>query len=432
MKIGIIGSGYVGLVTGACLAHLGHTVICIDQDKKKIQALRSGKVPFYEPGLQEMVTTNVAAKRLSFSSEITAIVNRCEVLFISVNTPAKPNGEADLSFVGKVAKQIAKHLKKYCLIVEKSTIPVGTGEWVRRTIMRNVKKGVHFDVASNPEFLREGSAVHDFLQPDRIVIGVSTGRAEKIFRSLYSPLKTSLIVTDIKSAELIKHASNSFLATKISFVNAVSRICDATGADIEKVALGMGLDPRIGKQFLRAGIGFGGSCFPKDVSAFLHISEKLGVRFELLADVLRINDAQARYFVEKIKNSVKNLRGKTIGILGLAFKSDTDDMRCAPSVPIIRMLQKEGARIQAYDPQATEKAAALMPDVDYMATPYHAARGAHAVAVLTEWSEFLNLDWDRLKKNMKGRFFFDGRNMFQADEMKKNGFRYHCIGRPTL
>ncbi|MFA7254763.1 MAG: UDP-glucose/GDP-mannose dehydrogenase family protein [Candidatus Omnitrophota bacterium] len=432
MKIGIIGSGYVGLVTGACLAHLGHTVTCVDQDKVKIQTLKKGKIPFYEPGLVEMVRENVAAKRLSFTTEILRIVNRCEILFICVNTPPKPHGGADLSFVGKVAKQIATHLRQYCLIVEKSTVPVETGEWVRQTIKRNVRKGVHFDVASNPEFLREGSAIHDFLQPDRIVIGVSSERAEKIFRALYNPLKAPVIVTDIKSAELIKHAANSFLAAKISFVNALSRICDAVGADIEKVALGMGLDPRIGKQFLKAGVGFGGSCFPKDVSAFLHISEKLGARFELLADVLRINDAQAKYFVEKIKNSMKTLRGKTIGVLGLAFKPDTDDMRSAPSIPIIQMLQKEGARVKAYDPQASTKAATLLQDVDYVKTPYEVGHGAHAIAVLTEWSEFLNLDWEHLKKSMKDRFFFDGRNMFSPAEMKRQGFHYFSIGRPSV
>ncbi len=431
MKIGIIGSGYVGLVTGACLAHLGHRVICVDQDKVKIRTLKKGKIPFYEPGLMEMVLENVTAKRLFFTTEISRIVDHCEVLFICVNTPPKPNGEADLSFVETVAKQIATHLRKYCLIVEKSTVPVETGEWVRQTIKRYIKKDVHFDVASNPEFLREGSAIHDFLQPDRIVIGVSSTRAEKIFRMLYSPLKAPMIVTDIKSAELIKHAANSFLATKISFTNAVSRICDAVGADIEKVALGMGLDARIGKQFLKAGVGFGGSCFPKDVSAFLHISEKLGARFELLADVLRINDAQAKCFVEKIKNSMKTLRGKTVGVLGLAFKPDTDDMRSAPSIPIIQMLQKEGVRVKAYDPQAACKASSILKGVDYVNTPYEVGHGAHAIAVLTEWSEFLNLDWEHLKKSMKGRFFFDGRNMFSPAEMKKHGFHYFSIGRPS-
>ncbi|HNX68475.1 MAG TPA: UDP-glucose/GDP-mannose dehydrogenase family protein [Candidatus Omnitrophota bacterium] len=431
MKIGIVGAGYVGLVTGACFAHLGHTVTCVDHDAEKVRTLKNGKIPFYEPGLMEMVLENVGAKRLKFTTEIAKIVNRCEVLFICVHTPPRPDGGADLSFVEKVAKQIATQLKKYCLIVEKSTVPVETGEWVRNTIKRNVRKGVEFDVASNPEFLREGSAIHDFSSPDRIVIGVASARAEKILRKIYSPLKAPIVVTDIKSAELIKHASNSFLAAKISFANALSRVCDAVGADVDKVSLGMGLDPRIGPQFLKAGIGFGGSCFPKDLSAFLHISEQLGVRFELLADVLKINDLQAKYFVEKIRNSLRSLKGKTIGVLGLAFKPDTDDMRSAPSVPILQMLQKDGARIQAYDPQAVVKCRDIFKGVHYTVDPYEAVRGADAVAVLTEWSEFLNLDWPRFRRLMKGRFFFDGRNMFQPVDMKKNGFQYISIGRPS-
>lgn len=431
MKIGIIGSGYVGLVTGTCLAHLGHSVICVDQDAEKVHTLKNGKIPFYEPGLMEMVLENVAAKRLSFTVDIARIVNRCEVLFICVHTPSRPNGEADLRFVEKVAKQIATHLRKYCLVVEKSTVPVETGEWVFRTIKRNVRRGVQFDVASNPEFLREGSAIHDFLQPDRIVIGVSNARAEKILRKLYSPLKAPIITTDIKSAELIKHASNSFLATKISFANALSRVCDVVGADVDKVTQGMGLDSRIGGQFLKAGIGFGGSCFPKDLSAFLHISEQLGARFDLLADVLRVNETQKEYFVQKIQKAIPNLKGRTIGILGLVFKPDTDDMRSAPSIPIIQMLQKEGVRIQAYDSQATPKCRKLFKEVSFAESPYEAARGAHAVAVLTEWKEFLNLDWKRLRHMMKANYFFDGRNMFQPEEMKKNGFHYISVGRPS-
>ncbi len=431
MKIGIIGAGYVGLVTGACLAHLGHMVRCVDHDAEKIRVLKHGKVPFYEPGLQEMVSENVAAKRLSFTTAITEIVNRCDILFICVHTPSKENGEADLTFVENVSREIARHLKKYSLIVEKSTVPVETGEWVQKTIKRNIRKGVPFDVASNPEFLREGSALHDFLEPDRIVIGVENARAEKMLRKLYSSLKAPLIVTDIKSAELIKHASNSFLAAKISFANALSRVCDAVGADVEKVVLGMGLDPRIGKQFLKAGIGFGGSCFPKDLSAFLHISEQLGTRFELLADVLKINREQASYFTQKIQNGMKSLKNKTLCVLGLSFKPDTDDMRSAPSIPIIETLQKEGAKIQAYDPQAMPKANKLFKNVKFSATPYEAARGAQAIVVLTEWSEFLNLDWKRLKHEMAGLYFFDGRNMFQPSEMKKHGFHYTSIGRPS-
>lgn len=432
MKIGIIGSGYVGLVTGACLAHLGHTVVCVDQDEAKIRTLKKGKVPFYEPGLLEMVRENVAASRLSFTSEIARVVNYCETLFICVNTPPRPQGDCDLRFVGKVAKQIATHLRSYCLIVDKSTVPVETGEWVRRTIQQHIKKNVRFDVASNPEFLREGSAIHDFLQPDRIVVGVASGRAEKIFRALYSSLKAPMIVTDIKSAELIKHAANSFLAMKISFANAVSRVCDVVGADIEKVTLGMGLDPRIGKQFLKAGVGFGGSCFPKDVKAFLHISGKLGVRFDLLSEVLRINEEQAQFFVQKVKKQLRSLNGKTLGVLGLAFKPDTDDMRSAPSISIIQMLQKEGAEVRAFDPRAMDKSQKLFKGVEFTADAFEAAKGAHALVFLTEWNEFLNLDWARLKRSMKARFIFDGRNMFQPEEMKKRGFRYFSIGRPPV
>lgn len=430
MKIGVIGAGYVGLVTGACFANLGHTVICVDNDPKKLKALRAGNIPFYEPGLYEMVSDNVAAHRLSFASSIASIANHCEMLFICVHTPPCPDGGADLSFVEKVAKEIAKHLRKYCLIVDKSTVPVETGEWVFKTIQKNIRKGVSFDVASNPEFLREGSAIHDFTAPDRIVIGVSSARAEKLFRQLYATMKAPMIVTDIKSAELIKHAANSFLATKISFANALARVCDAVGADVEKVTLGMGLDPRIGHQFLRAGIGFGGSCFPKDVSAFLYISRKLGVRFDLLNEVLRINEAQPLYFVQRIQKRLGSLKGKTLCVFGLAFKSDTDDMRCAPSLSVIPALQKAGARIRAHDPQAIPKAKELLKGVEFETDPYAAAKGAHAVLLLTEWKEFLNLDWKKIQKILKGKYLFDGRNMFVPHEMRKKGFHYVSIGRP--
>lgn len=432
MKIGVIGAGYVGLVTGACLARLGHTVICVDNDEQKIHTLKNGKIPFYEPGLYEMVMDNVAVKRLSFATRIAKIVNHCEVIFICVNTPPKPDGSTDLTYIGNVTKEIAKHLKKYCLIVDKSTVPVQTGEWVYKTIRKYIPKKITFDVASNPEFLREGSAIEDFLKPDRIVIGVSSARAERIFRKLYGSMKAPVIVADIKSAELIKHASNSFLATKISFANALSRICDAVGADVERVTLGMGFDPRIGNQFLRAGAGFGGSCFPKDLSAFLHISDQLGVRFELLAEVLRINETQAQYFVEKILDEMKSLKGKTVGVLGLAFKSDTDDMRCAPSLAIIPMLQKYGAVVHAYDPQAMHKSKAIFQGVKFAANAHEAVKGAHAIVLLTEWKEFLNLDWKQLRHLMKQSFFFDGRNMFQPEDMKRNGFRYVSIGRPAI
>lgn len=429
MKIGIIGSGYVGLVTGTCLAHLGHQVLCIDKDAEKITLLRQGRSPIYEPGLEEMIRENRARKRLDFSTQIVQAVRRCEILFICVNTPPKDNGEADLSFVENVAREIAENLKEYRLVVEKSTVPVQTGEWVYKTIRENQARRSFFDVASNPEFLREGSAVHDFLNPDRIILGVSGPKAEQILRKLYEPLGGKIVVTDLKSAEIIKHASNSFLATKISFINAVARICDAAGADIEKVAEGMGLDPRIGPTFLKAGIGFGGFCFPKDLSAFLRISEKLGVRFDLLQEVLNINEAQKNYFVQKIEKALWNIKDKTLGILGLAFKPNTDDIRFAPSIDIIRRLLKEGANIQAYDPAATSKFRRLFKQVRYVKTPYDALRGADALVLITEWEEFSSLDFKRIKKLMRQPFIVDGRNLYSPEDMIKLGFRYYGIGR---
>jgi UDPglucose 6-dehydrogenase len=430
MKIAVVGAGYVGLVTGACFASLGHTVVCVDNVPEKIHSLKAGQIPFYEPGLHEMVADNVAAKRLSFTTEISHVVNRCEIIFICVHTPPQPDGGADLTFVEKVAKQIAVHLRKYCLVVDKSTVPVETGEWVYKTIQRYARKGVQFDVASNPEFLREGSAIRDFKMPDRIVVGVSSTKAEKIFRRLYGTMKAPLVVTDIKSAELIKHAANSFLAMKISFANALSRVCDAVGADVEKVTLGMGLDPRIGSQFLRAGVGFGGSCFPKDVSAFLYIAKHLGVPFNILEEVLRINEAQADFFVDMVKKKLKKLDGKTVAVLGLAFKSDTDDMRCAPSLRIIPALQKAGAKIRAYDPQAMAKSHSLFKKVHFASDAYDAAKGADAVLLLTEWKEFFNLEWKKILRLAKGKYLFDGRNMLVPHEMRKIGFHYTSIGRP--
>ncbi|MFZ5802780.1 MAG: UDP-glucose dehydrogenase family protein [Candidatus Omnitrophota bacterium] len=429
MKIGVIGSGYVGLVTGTCFAHLGNEVICVDNNAKKIAMLKKGKSPIYEPGLSEMIRHHYKEKRLRFTESIAEAVAFAEVLFICVNTPPKENGEADLSFVENVCHEIARHMKSYRLIVEKSTVPVETGFWVQKTIKENRRQGVGFDVASNPEFLREGSAISDFLNPDRIVVGVSSKKAETLLRKLYKPLKAPLLVTDIKSAELIKHASNSFLASKISFINMVARICDEVGADVDQVAKGMGMDPRIGSSFLKAGIGFGGFCFPKDLAAFLHMSEKAGHRFDLLSEVLKINEEQQRYFVAKVRKALWNLKGKTIAILGLAFKPDTDDMRFAPSIEIIRELQDEGCRIQAYDPEAMERAREELKSVTYAKTPYEAVENADALLVLTEWKEFSGLDYSKVKKKMRHAVLFDARNMFDAETMRKIGFRYYGIGR---
>ncbi len=431
MDIAIIGSGYVGLVTGTCFAHLGHNVLCVDNNKDKVAALKRGKIPIYEPGLEQMIRENTRDGRLQFTTSIAEAVRKCELLFISVNTPPKDNGEADLSFVENVSREIAKNLRTYRLIIEKSTVPVQTGEWIYKTIRARVKTTL-FDVASNPEFLREGSAIHDFLKPDRIILGVSSLRAEKILRNLYEPFKVPVVVTNLASAEIIKHASNSFLATKISFVNMLARICDLAGADVEQVAKGMGLDPRIGPNFLKAGIGFGGFCFPKDLSAFLRMSEKLGARFGLLQEVLDVNETQKAYFVKKIEAAVWNLRGKKVGVLGLAFKADTDDMRFAPSIDILQALQKEDVEIQAYDPQAMSNARKIFHGVRFVRSPYEAARGADALLVLTEWSEFLALDFKRIMKQMHRPLLIDGRNLYSPAEMKRLGFEYHSVGRPAF
>lgn len=429
MKVGVIGSGYVGLVTGVCFSHLGHQVICVDNNLEKIELLKKGKSPIYEPGLDQMITESLRKKKISFTSSIRDAVTNSEILFICVNTPPRDNGEADLSYVENVCRDIAKNLKKYRLIVEKSTVPVETGQWIQKTMQSVVGDKTLFDVASNPEFLREGSAIHDLLNPDRVVIGVSSSRAEKLLRELYKPFVSKLLVTDIKSAEIIKHASNSFLATKISFINAVSRICDAAGADVENVARGMGLDPRIGASFLKAGIGFGGFCFPKDLSAFLRMSEKLGAPFNLLEEVLKINDTQKEYFIRKIESRLWNLKSKTLAVLGIAFKANTDDIRYAPSLDIIQKLQAQGVKIQAYDPQAMRHAKKLLKHVTFCKNPYGAAKNADALVLLTEWKEFLDLDYSKIKKLLNDPIIFDGRNALDPSKMRRLGFEYISIGR---
>ncbi len=429
MKISIIGTGYVGLVTGACFAELGHDVICIDNDISKIQALKKLQVPFYEPGLEEMVRCHVRKGRLSFSGQIAHGVRKSDVVFIAIGTPPKENGEADLTGIENVVRTIAKSMRSYRLIVEKSTVPVDTGCRVRQTIEICKAKHVPFDVASNPEFLREGRAIHDFLHPDRIVIGVESAKAEKILRQLYAGIRAPLIVTDIKSAELIKHASNSFLALKISYINAVARVCEAAGADVERVAEGMGMDGRIGRAFLDAGIGFGGFCLPKDLEAFVRISQKLGYDFGLLKEAKRINESQKELFVRKIENSLWNIKDKTIAVAGLAFKPNTDDMRFAPSVDIISMLQQLGARVRACDPQAAKKARRLLRRVVFCRDVYEAARGSDCLIIVTEWDEFKKMDLKRIKKLLKQPIIIDGRNTFEPAMLKRMGFSYVCMGR---
>ncbi|UCG29680.1 MAG: UDP-glucose/GDP-mannose dehydrogenase family protein [candidate division WOR-3 bacterium] len=429
MRICMIGTGYVGLVSGTCFAEIGHEVICVDNDKNKIDVLQSGGMPIYEPGLDELVKKNVKAGRLSFTTNTGEGVDKSLFVFIAVGTPPKDNGDPDLSSIEQVAIEIGAAMRDYKIIIEKSTVPVQTGQWVRMVVERFNKHGSEFDVASNPEFLREGSAINDFLYPDRIVLGVESKRAEQKLLELYDPVDAPKIVTDIASAELIKHASNSFLSTKISFINALSVICEKSGGDVTKVAEGMGLDKRIGCDFLNAGAGFGGFCFPKDLKAFIGISAKLGYDFRLLKEVENINEEQMLRVVKKTEELVWNLRDKKIGILGLAFKPKTDDMRFAPSITIINALMNEGATVKAYDPVAMERAKKVMPDIEYCDNAYDVAKGVDAIVLVTEWDEFAKMDLQKVKEMMRQPVFVDGRNVFEPAEMQKLGFIYVGIGR---
>ena len=430
MKISVIGSGYVGLVTGACFSELGNSVICVDNDKVKIKKLKSGIMPIYEPGLSELVRRNVKQRRLSFTSDIRSAVKKSEIVFIAVGTPPKDNGEADLASVEHVAKEIALAMNSYTLIVEKSTVPVNTGEWIGHTIKVFNKRGIKFDVASNPEFLREGTAIKDFMNPDRVVLGVETRKAAEILRALYAPLKAPIVVTDIRSAEIIKHAANSFLAMKISFINAISNVCDRIGADVSEVAKGIGLDKRIGEKFLNAGIGFGGFCFPKDLSAFIRISEKAGYDFGLLKEVEKVNAAQKLALIKKVENIIWNLPGKTVSVLSLAFKPDTDDLRYAPALDVIEMLREQGVKVKVYDPIAMDKAKSILKkSVTFCKDAYDAAKGSDCLIIATEWSEFKELDLRKIKKLMKQHVIVDGRNIYDPAEVKKSGFTYMGMGR---
>jgi len=429
MKISIIGTGYVGLSTATVFAELGNDVIGADIDKDKIENLNRGIMPIFEPGLKELVERNIKEKRLRFTHNNKEAIDHGEIIFICVGTPPKANGETDLKYIEKVALEIANTISSYKIIVHKSTVPVETGKKVKEIVKSNIKKDVDFDVVSNPEFLREGSAIKDTMNPDRIVIGTDSKKAEEIMKKLYSPLKSPIIITDIKSAELIKHASNAFLATKISFINAVSRICELSEADIEKVAEGMGYDKRIMRDFLNAGIGYGGFCFPKDVQAFIKIAEQYGYDFQLLKATHSINEQQKKHFVNKIKNELKDINDKKIGVLGLAFKPNTDDMRFAPSIHIIEELQKEGGKIRAYDPEAMDKSKITLNDIEYCKDPYEAAKDSDVLLILTEWNEFKELDLEKMKSLMKNPLIIDGRNIYNPQEMKKLGFKYISIGR---
>ena len=431
MDIAIIGSGYVGLVTGACFADVGHNVICVDNDLEKVKLLQAGKVPIYEPGLEEVIHRNVSAHRLRFSGSIQDGVDNSQVIFIAVPTPQQANGDVDLSFLEKVAREIADVLTNYRVIVDKSTVPVKTGEKVAESIKRYNRHGANFDVVSNPEFLREGCAVADLMSPDRIVIGAQSEHAIDQMKKLYEPFMAPILVTDINSAELIKHCANSFLALKISYINAVSAICEASGADVEKVADGIGMDHRISRDFLNAGIGYGGSCFPKDIAAFITISERLGVPFHLLKEVQRINTAQKERFLKTIRETLWVLREKRIAVWGLTFKPDTDDVRSSVAIALVADLLREGAHVVAYDPKGMEKARALkaIAGAEFVPSALDAVNNAEALILATEWNEFANVDLAAVKEKMRTPIVFDGRNLLDPETMRHLGFHYYSIGR---
>jgi UDPglucose 6-dehydrogenase len=429
MKLTIIGTGYVGLVTGSCFAEVGHEVICVDNNLEKVKLLQTGGLPIYEPGLEELVKRNVAAGRLHFTDSTAEGVEKSEVVFIAVPTPPLPDGSVDLSFMEKVAREIAQAMTSYKIVVDKSTVPVKTGDKVAETIKRYCRTQVEFDVVSNPEFLREGFAVGDLMKPDRIVVGTRNERPVPAMRSVYEPFQAPIIFTDINSAELIKHAANSFLALKISYINAISIICEATGANVQEVANGMGMDLRIGRRFLDAGIGFGGSCFPKDLSAFIKISEQVGYDFRLLKEVQRVNAGQMDRFLKKIADTLWVLKDKTIGVLGLAFKQNTDDVRMSPAVDLCQRLQREGARLRVHDPQAMPKAGEVLKQVTFVEDMNAVADGCDALIIATEWPEFKKLDLVRARKSMTAPILFDGRNLFDVREMEAMGFIYKSVGR---
>jgi len=433
VNICVVGTGYVGLVTGAVFADLGNDVICVDNVREKIEGLKQGRMPIYEPGLEEMVARNVTDGRLTFTTSLADAVKRSELIFIAVGTPAKTNGETDLSAVEDVARAIARAMDSYKVIVNKSTVPVGTGDLVREIIAKNQPKPVAFDVVSNPEFLREGSAIEDTLRPDRIVIGAPTQQVAMTLLELYAQLGRPMIITDVPSAEMIKYASNAFLAAKISFVNAIANVCELAGADVTQVIKGLGLDPRIGPAFLQAGLGFGGACLPKDVESLVQTAATLGYDFKLLKSVAEINRERAQHFVETMRKALGPLDDKVIAVLGLAFKPNTDDMREAKSVEVVALLHEAGATIKAYDPVATENARRLLPrGVTYCASPYEAAEKADALALVTEWNEFKFLNLERLRSLMRRPVIFDGRNFYEPDRMRRLGFEYYSVGRRPI
>ncbi|MBD3164869.1 nucleotide sugar dehydrogenase [Candidatus Woesearchaeota archaeon] len=432
MKIAVIGTGYVGLVAGTCLADLGNDIICVDIDKAKIEGLNKGIVPIYEPGLEEMLKRNRDEGRIKFTDDLKEAIEHSKAVFIAVGTPSGKNHEADLSAVKAVAESIGKYMKDYKVIIDKSTVPVGTADIIRGIIKKNQEKKIDFDVVSNPEFLREGEAIGDFTNPDRIIVGTGSARARGILDEIYKGISRAdkpILFTDVKSAEMTKYASNAMLATRISFMNEIAQLCEKVGADVKMVAKGMGLDKRIGPRFLQAGVGYGGSCFPKDVNALRETMKENGVAGMILDSVETVNYQQKRSLLPKIKQLVPVLRGRKIAVWGLAFKPKTDDMREAPSIVVISQLQAEGAKISAFDPEAESTARKLLKDVEYTRTPYQALKDADALVIVTEWNEFRNLDRKKIKGLMKHPNIVDGRNVYEPAQMRKAGFNYIGVGR---
>ncbi|KPL25311.1 MAG: UDP-glucose 6-dehydrogenase [Anaerolineae bacterium SM23_84] len=425
----VVGIGYVGLVTGACLADLGNRVVCLDVVEEKVDRLRRGVLPIFEPGLQEIVLRNHTAGRLEFTTSYDQGLKEAEFVFIAVGTPSGTNGEADLSFVRHAAEEVARRLAQPTIIVNKSTVPIGTADWVSETIKEQQVSNVPFSVVSNPEFLREGSAVRDFMNPDRIVLGSTDHEAAQRVAELYAPLRAPVLVTDLRTAEMIKYASNAFLATKISFVNEMANICEALGADVEEVARGMGSDHRIGPDFLKAGAGWGGSCFPKDVKALAHLAAMHGCHPQLLRAVMEINYDQRKRVIIKLRECLGTLRGKVIGVLGLSFKPNTDDMRDAPAIDIVHFLQQEGAQVRAYDPVSVDNARRVLGDVSFCDSPYAVAEGADALILMTEWNEFKHLDMRRIARSMRQAVMVDTRNVYDPSKLRALRFKYRGVGR---
>ncbi len=434
MQISVIGTGYVGLVTGACFAEFGVNVLCMDNDEKRISKLEKGEVPFYEPGITELVAKGLSHGRLSFTAELMRAVDHGEVIFIAVGTPPKKDGSADLSFVEQVGRGIARKMTSYKVVATKSTVPVGTGALLRKVITSAQEKKIAFDIVSNPEFLREGSAIEDFMRPNRVVIGSDSERAIALMKDLYRPLyllETPIVVTDVPTAEMVKYASNAFLATKISFINEIATLCERVGADVQTVAKGMGLDHRIGSKFLHAGPGFGGSCFPKDLAALVQIGENAGYQMQIAGAAAAVNTQQRERMVEKIWEALGTLRGKTVGVLGLSFKPNTNDLREAPALTIAQELMEQGATVHAYDPVALEEASKLLPGVVPCQNVDDTAKGADALVLMTEWNEFRNLDFNKLKSIMRQPILIDLRNVYESTRVTPFGFRHVSVGRPT-